>query len=244
MQWVLSGHFRAHETGIDSGLVAVDDVLMESVFYVRRAILGVEEARKVCFVFREEQIGAAGAEQPALAILPVLQLDATAPRNAGSISRHGTTQVLAPRPGIAKPELRQDVQLAGFRAAIHGCNANEDVFDVRLGVFDDEIEVAIVRKYASVEQFEFWLAAATAAILIDQRLVRELGLRILVQHAHVAVRGSGVQVKVAFLHVFTVIALIPCKTEQAFLEDGIAAVPKRQAETHKLVSVTDPADAI
>src|SRR5262249_44078061 len=135
----------------------------------RRAILGVEDARKICFVFGEEQIQAASAEQPALAILPVLQLDATAPRNASSISRHRTPQVLAPRPSVAKPELRQDMQRGGFRAAIHGCNANEDVFDVRLSIFDDEIEVAIARKYTSVEQFEFWLAAAPAAILIDQR---------------------------------------------------------------------------
>ena len=43
-------------------------------------------------------------------------------------------------------------------------------------------------------------------------------------------RGRAVEVEVVFLDVFAVIALAVGQSEQPFFEDGIVAIPQRQAE--------------
>ena len=51
---------------------------------------------------------------------------------------------------------------AVFRAAIKRIDTDGDVFRRELGVFDENVEIAIVVKNARVEQFEFEAAARCA----------------------------------------------------------------------------------
>src|SRR5215469_668259 len=132
----------------------------------------------------------------------------------------------------------------GFRAAIEGGDSNEDVLHIRFGIFDEDIEIAMVEKNSRIEQFKFRLASAAPRVFFDQSLVGEFGLRILVQHAHVTVCGSRIKIEVALFHILAVVALIPGHAKEAFLEDGIAAVPERETETHHLVAVADSADTV
>src|SRR5256884_7599951 len=125
------------------------------------------------------------------------------------------------------------MERGGFRAAIERGDANQDVFHVRFGIFDKDIEIAVAGKNSRVEQFKFRLAAAAPRVFLNQLLVGKSGLRILVQHAHVAVRGSRIEIEIALLHILAVIALIPGQAKQAFLEDGIAPVPERERETDR-----------
>ncbi len=102
------------------------------------------------------------------------------------------------------------MQRGGFRAPIDGDDANENVLNVGFGVLNKKIEITAFGEDSGIEQFEFRLAAAPAAVLFEEALVGKFVLRIFVQHAHVAVRGSRIEIEVALLHVFAVIALIPC----------------------------------
>jgi hypothetical protein len=86
--------------------------------------------------------------------------------------------------------------------------------------------------------------ATTAAVFLQQPAVGIFGLRIFVEIAQHAVAGGGVEVEVVFLHILAVIALIAGKTEGAFLEDWIAAVPQGQRETQPLLLVANPAQTI
>src|SRR5215472_817164 len=132
----------------------------------------------------------------------------------------------------------------GFRAAIESGDSNEDVFHIRFGIFDKDIEIAVVGKNSRIEQFKFPLASAASRVFFEQSLVGEFGLRVLVQHAHVAVCGSRIEIEIALFHILAVVALVPGHAKEAFLEDRIAAVPEREAETHHLVAVADSADAV
>src|SRR5258708_37396213 len=105
---------------------------MESVFHVSRAVFSVEKARAVRFIFREQQFRLTGAQQPALAVLPVLQFSAGAPGNGGSFSRDRAAKVPAPRPGVSKPKLRQDMQCGGFGAALDPRASLGELFTRRL----------------------------------------------------------------------------------------------------------------
>src|SRR5690349_11123709 len=157
----------------------------------------------------------------------MLKLHARTARKTGGAAGNRAPQVLAPGPGVAEPELRKDMESGRFRAAIHGCDLNENVFDICFGVLDKNIEVAVVDENSGIEQFEFGLTPATAPVFFNEKFVREFSLRILVQHAHVAVRWSGIEIKVALLYILTVIALVSRQPEEALFEDRIAAVPER-----------------
>src|SRR5262249_6256296 len=71
-----------------------------------------------------------------------------------------------------------------------------------------EVEIAAFVEHTSVEQREGWLLTRTARVFLDQPGVRVFSLRILVEIAHPAVRGRGVEVEVVLLDILPVIALI------------------------------------
>ena len=96
---------------------------------------------------------------------------------------------------------------------------------VSLCVLDENIEVAIAGKCSGIEQFEFRRRAPAPAILFHEGFVGKFGMRILVEHPHIAVRGSRIEVEVIFFHVFAVIALIPRQAKKPFLQNGVAPVP-------------------
>jgi hypothetical protein len=56
--------------------------------------------------------------------------------------------------------------------------------------------------------------------------------------------GVELEVEVVFLHVLAVIALVTRQTEEAFLENRIAAVPQRQGEAEVLRCVADAAQTV
>src|SRR5215469_12642892 len=136
------------------------------------------------------------------------------------------------------------MERCSVRTAIDGHDPNENVFDVCLRILDKDIEVAVLGKNPGIEQFEFGLGPTAASVFLDQQLVRELGLGIFVQHAHVAVGRSGVKIEVALLHVLAVIPLISRQPKEAFFENGVAAIPKREPEAHHLMAVADAADSV
>src|ERR1700736_6032672 len=129
-------------------------------------------------------------------------------------------------------------------AAIDHDDFNENVFDVGFGILDEHIEIAILREHAGVHQFEFGPSAVPMAIFGDQGIVGKFRLRIFVQHLHIAVRGSRVEVEIIFLHILAMISLMSSKTEQALLQDMIAAVPHGEAETNHLMAVADASNTV
>ncbi len=71
--------------------------------------------------------------------------------------------------------------------------------------------------------------------------VRELALRILVEHLQVRVRRRRVEVVVELLHVLAVVALAVGEPEQPLLEDRVAAVPERERQAEALLVVGEAA---
>ena len=58
----------------------------------------------------------------------------------------GTTPLVgaSPRPGVAKPECRQQVQRGGFGAPIGRRDANQDVIGPGLGILGENVPIAIL----------------------------------------------------------------------------------------------------
>ena len=61
--------------GIDRVLSAVNDVVVDAIFDVRRSVLHSEQSAGIGFVLGEEQLRRAFTMKPAIAVIWVIQLD-------------------------------------------------------------------------------------------------------------------------------------------------------------------------
>src|SRR5439155_21576910 len=84
----------------------------------------------------------------------------------------------------------------------------------------------------------------TTQILRNEVAVRKLELWILVQRLHVRVCRSVVEVVVALLHVFAVIAFVSRESEQSLFENRILSVPEREREAKPAFAVGNAEQAI
>src|ERR1700688_1406752 len=98
-----------------------------------------------------------------------------------------------PAPGVAKPELRQDIDGCDFGAAIVDAHAHQQVVRRRLRVFDGDIKVAVVIEYAGVDKFVLGRPDAAPAILIRKPGIGYLGLRLSLQHLQISMARSRVE---------------------------------------------------
>ena len=99
-----------------------------------------------------------------------------------------------------------------------------------LRVFDEHVEVAVVVERARVDQLEFRVVLAAAAVLFDELRVGKLALRIFVERLEIRVRRRRVEVVVALLDVLAVVAFAVGQAEQPLFQNRIASVPERQRE--------------
>src|SRR5262249_36818324 len=146
---------------------------------------------------------------------------------------------LPPRPHVAKPDRWQHVERGGLWPAVENLDANRDVVDARLRVFDEHVEIPVLVEDSGVDELELRCLAPAPPVFFHQVRVGELRLRILVEALHVAVCRGGIEIEVALLDVLAVIAFGSGKAEQALLEDRISAVPQREREANVLMPVAN-----
>jgi hypothetical protein len=120
------------------------------------------------------------------------------------------------------------VKRRGRRPTVGGGDANQQVLRLRLRVLDDHVEVTVVLEHARIDQLVLRLMPAAPRVGLNEIGIGEGRLRVLIEVAHVRVRGRAVEIKVVFLDVLAVVAFRVGETEQAFLEDRIGLVPQRQ----------------
>jgi hypothetical protein len=120
----------------------------------------------------------------------------------------------------------------------------QNVVDIGFGVFDYDIEIAVVVEHARVDQLELRLVPAAPPALLDQPGVGKCRLRIFVEHAHVGVGRGAVEVIVKLLDVLAVVALGIGQPKKALLQDRVAAVPQSEAEAEQQLIVGEPAKPI
>ena len=119
------------------------------------------------------------------------------------------------------------MDLRRVRAAIGHRDAGVDVFGIRLGVFDLNVEVALLQPLIleRIEQFVFADTLAAAAVRAQQVLVGKGGVRVLVDHGRVGVRRQVVGVEPVVLDVFAVIAFLVGQTVGPLFENRVLSVP-------------------
>ncbi len=241
---VVDGRLGAAVAGVDGIRPPADQVLVEPVLEIALAAVDAIEPAKVAVVVAEQQLRRPvrieiGVE---IAVLEQLALDADGGAIVGI--EGGASRVLAPGPEVAEPELRQQVDHRRRRRPVMHRDPHQDVFRTCLGVFDHDIEVAVVVEHAGVEQLELGLVLAAPPVLCHQPGVREFPLRIFVEILQVRVGRGGVEIIIELLDVLAVVALAVGQAEQPFLQDRVLAVPERQRQAQPLMLVAEPGDAV
>ena len=239
LEAIEGGRLGAGALRVHGARVAVDDVVVEAVLEVALGMRAVEP-RRVGVVVGEQQRRLAVAEQTVVAE----DLAAHADRGVVRGIEAQPPGPFAPGPGVAEPQLGQEVQRRRLGPAIDRPDLHQEVVRAAFGVLDEDVEIAIAVEHAGVDQLELLLILAAAAVLLDQRGVRERALRIFVEELQPAVGRRGIEVVVELLDVLAVVALAVGEAEQALLQDRIAAVPKRQREAEPLLLVGNAGDAV
>src|SRR6266487_2060691 len=107
----------------------------------------------------------------------------------------------APAPRIAKPEGWQNVQVSRLRSAVESSDADENIIGTSFGIFDKNIEVAILTKDACIEQLIFGHALAALTVDLNEVGIRKSVLRVFVEHLHIRMSRRGIKIKIIFLHI-------------------------------------------
>jgi hypothetical protein len=149
-----------------------------------------------------------------------------------------------PQPFVAEPELREHVEHGRLRTAVVDGNEHQDVVGAGLGVLDEDVEIAVAVEDAGVEDLEFRVLLAAAAVLLHQAGVRKFRLWIFIEHLEIGARRRGVEVVVELLDVLAVVPLAVGEAEQALFQDRIATVPERQSEAELLLVVAEAGEAV
>ena len=136
------------------------------------------------------------------------------------------------------------MQRRRVRAAVVRGDQHQDVVGGALGVFDDDVEVAVLVEDPGVEELVLHVLLAAAAVGGHEVLVRERPLRVLVLALHVGVGRGAVEVEPVLLDVLPVVALGVGEAEHPLLQDRIGAVPQGEGETELLAVIADPRDAV
>src|SRR5437899_2871471 len=136
------------------------------------------------------------------------------------------------------------MQRGRLPAAIGRGDANVNVLRRGLSVFRENIEIASIDKYTRVNQLELRVVLAATPIFFHQPVIGEFRLGIFVKCLHVRVSRRRVEIEIGFLDIFAVIALGTREAKEAFFENGISAVPKRQGEAQPALPIANAEQAI
>ena len=171
--------------------------------------------------------------------------DALAPSSAGAAQRR-PRRGFAPRPGVAEPERRQEVQRRRLRAAVGDGDADERCRPAPPWRTRRRRRSSGRRRRrrcrAARTRTRSALAARGWSSTRSSYGIRRL--RVLVEVLQVGVGRRRVEVEVVLLDVLAVVALAVGQAEQPLLEDRIAAVPEREREAEALAVVGEAGEAV
>jgi len=123
-------------------------------------------------------------------------------------------------------------------------DAYMNFFGRRHGIADLDVPIAVLIENTRIQKTERGIGAGPPSVFFHKQAVRILRLGVFVEIAKVAVARRGVQVKIIFLHVLALVALVARQPEGALLENGINTVPERESKAQALLLIGDASHAV
>ena len=131
-----------------------------------------------------------------------------------------------------------------LRAAIRHRGANELIIGSVLGVFERDVEKAVLAQNAGIPELEFALAFRSPGVAPNEFLVRISRLRITISHPHVGMRWRVVFVEENLLPILAVVPLRAGEAEEPLLQKRVAPIPEGEGKTKPLLEIGEAADPV
>src|SRR5439155_15223388 len=100
-------------------------------------------------------------------------------------------------------------EVGGVGTTIGGSDTDQDVVSGGLGVFHDNVEIAILVEDPRVHELILAGMAVALPIFFHELAIGKRRLGILVQVFHIGVCRGGVEIEVVLLHIFAMIPFAP-----------------------------------
>ena len=149
-----------------------------------------------------------------------------------------------PRPGVAEPRRRQNMECVSFWTGICDLDRHRDVVRIGLGVVNLHDPIAVLVKRAGIEQLVFGVPLGPPAVLLSEILVGEGALWVVITPPIPGMTGEGVEIPPVLLDILAVVGLGPREPERTLLQDRITAVPQRQTKAQSLLDIAEPRQAV
>src|SRR5438045_1452330 len=106
---------------------------------------------RIRFIFREQELWTSVAIE-----CPITKLIVGGQNGSVfNLAKDRFGHSLFPRPGVAKPERREQMKVSRLRTAVMNGDADQQIFWIRFGIFNENVEIPVRVKYACIEQFIF-----------------------------------------------------------------------------------------
>jgi len=244
-QPIVRPRLRSLVFGIDRVQAAADHELVKSILDERLWIRGAEDTFHVGFVLGKEDLrfdsGGGNAGLPEV-WAQFLVGQGHAPLGSEPHVRPGAVSGLMvppPDPGVPKPELRDEVKESVLAGAVGQGELHDHVGGRRLCVLGGDIDIPIAIEDAGVLDLELGIGNPAFPALTNQPLVRVCPERVFVEGFQIRMGGRRVQVVVELLDVLVMVSFGSSQTEEALLQDRIAAVPQGQTEAQPRFAIAE-----
>jgi hypothetical protein len=137
---------------------------VKSILEIRPARRAAEDAAEICLVLAEQHLRLFVGVQPVMADDRVHGVDLASFADRQPRFR---PRIVLPRPGVAKPELWQDVNRRLLGAAVVRGDSHQNVRRGPLRIFDEDVEITVIVEDPRVEQLEFGIGLAAPRIFFD-----------------------------------------------------------------------------
>src|SRR6185295_951982 len=94
------------------------------------------------------------------------------------------------------------------------------------------------------QQLVLRVLLAPLPIVFDQSVIRISSLRVLVEVLHVGMGRRAIEIEITLLGVLTMVPFSIVQSEQAFFQDRILPVPKRQGKAENSIIVTNARQSV
>ena len=129
----------------------MDDITVKGVLHKGSRAFRIEQPLHIRFVFGEEYFGRAFNQQPAFAVVKLVQFEELGAGDRIDRRNFGAFVLIAPVPAVSKPDCREQMQARRIRPAIPGRDANQNILEIGFGVLDENIEITVALENSGVD---------------------------------------------------------------------------------------------
>ena len=155
-------------SGVNGLEFALAEPAMNRILHIRRIVRRAKAELEIGFVVGKKDLRRRGFEDPFVIFQRLMRT--RHPSGSGSPKprlQSASLVFASPRPRVAKPECREDIECSGLRSVIYNRDADGHIVRIVFRVFDEDVEVPTFIKDSRIGQLELRVFPSPTGVLLD-----------------------------------------------------------------------------